>query len=331
MAELVAAFASSHSIMLTCELSDWKNGFRQRDPDGRYFDRNGDPCTYADLLARAPANAGEIVSESAITERYNEVQTAMGRMSSAIAAAKLDVLIVCGDDQHEIFNDLAMPPIAVYYGDTIRNAASSPSSDWFVRAQMRRLEDGTDVHYPCQQKLALHLINGLSDANFEITAMKGLPKEKYEGHAFSFFHRKYLKGATTPIIPILLNTFYWPNPLRPERCVALGVAIRQLIASYPERLRVGIAASGGLSHFQAEEDLDRPIIDALKRKDLDFLGRLNIKRLQAGSSEIRNWIVVAAAARDLNLSWVSYTPAYRTPALTGTGLGFAVWQPAGSA
>lgn len=133
MAELVAAFASSHSIMLTCELSDWKNGFRQRDPDGRYFDRNGDPCTYADLLARAPANAGEIVSESAITERYNEVQTAMGRMSSAIAAAKLDVLIVCGDDQHEIFNDLAMPPIAVYYGDTIRNAASSPSSDWFVR------------------------------------------------------------------------------------------------------------------------------------------------------------------------------------------------------
>ncbi len=331
MAELVAAFASSHSVMLTCELPDWKSGFRERDPDGRYFDRNGDPCTYSDLLARAPADAAELVSEAAISKRFNDVQSAMAQMRAAIAAAKLDALIICGDDQHELFSDAAMPPVAIYYGETIRNAASSPSDDWFIRAQMRRLEDGADVHYPCHSKLALHLIQGLSEEHFEVTAMKGLPKDKYEGHAFSFIHRKYLKGAPTPIVPILLNTFYWPNPLRPERCVALGAAIRTLVASYPEPLRVGIVASGGLSHFQAEEDLDRPILDALARKDLDFLARLNVKRLQAGSSEIRNWIVIASAARDLDLTWTSYTPAYRTPALTGTGLGFAVWQPAVSA
>jgi hypothetical protein len=28
---------------------------------------------------------------------------------------------------------------------------------------------------------------------------------------------------------------------------------------------------------------------------------------------------------------VSYTPGYRTPALTGTGLGFATWKPAAAA
>jgi 3-O-methylgallate 3,4-dioxygenase len=36
--------------------------------------------------------------------------------------------------------------------------------------------------------------------------------------------------------------------------------------------------------------------------------------------------VVAGAAADLDLAWLSYTPAYRTPALTGTGLCFARWS-----
>ena len=84
-------------------------------------------------------------------------------------------------------------------------------------------------------------------------------------------------------------------------------------------------ASGGLSHFVVEEDLDHAVIEALKRKDLDFLAGLDPKRLKAGSSDIRNWIVVASAATHLDLKWISYTPSYRTPAGTGIGLGFASW------
>jgi 3-O-methylgallate 3,4-dioxygenase len=108
--------------------------------------------------------------------------------------------------------------------------------------------------------------------------------------------------------------------------VKLGLALKELIERYPKDIRVGLIASGGLSHFMVEEDLDRPIIEALHKKDLDFLARLDPRRLKAGSSEIRNWIVVAAAAVDLDLTWISYTPAYRTPALTGTGLAFARWS-----
>lgn len=325
MARLVAAFASSHSIMLTCELEDWKHNFRKRDPDGRYFDRTGKACTYEDLLAMAPQNAGELVSDAAITERFNAVQVAMERMREAVEAAKLDVLIICGDDQHELFGDTAMPPIAIFYGQTIRNAARRPVDDWFRKAQMRRLEDEQDRFYSCHGDLAMHLITGLGEADFDITTMNGLVEDKYEGHAFSFVHRKYLKNTPVPIVPIFMNTFYEPNPPRPARCLALGKAIGKLIESYPEEMRVGIMASGGLSHFQAEEDLDRPIIDAIRNKDLTYLAGLNVARLQAGSSEIRNWLVVAGAAGDLELDWVSYTAGYRTPALTGTGLGFAVW------
>jgi 3-O-methylgallate 3,4-dioxygenase len=84
-------------------------------------------------------------------------------------------------------------------------------------------------------------------------------------------------------------------------------------------------ASGGLSHFVVEEKLDRAILEALRTKDSAFLRSIDPLRLQAGSSEIRNWIVVAEAARDLKLGWVDYVPGYRTPALTGTGLAFAEW------
>jgi 3-O-methylgallate 3,4-dioxygenase len=104
--------------------------------------------------------------------------------------------------------------------------------------------------------------------------------------------------------------------------------IKEVIQSYPAELKVGILASGGLSHFVVDEELDRGVIQALREKDLDYLSRLDPKRLQAGSSEIRSWIVIAAsaAAAGLKLDWVEYIAAYRTPALTGAGLGFARWS-----
>jgi 3-O-methylgallate 3,4-dioxygenase len=108
--------------------------------------------------------------------------------------------------------------------------------------------------------------------------------------------------------------------------VRLGGALKELIEAFPGDLRVGVLASGGLSHFVVDEALDHLVIDAIKRKDLDLLARLDPRQLKAGSSEIRNWIVVASAATHLDLKWISYTPSYRTPAGTGIGLGFASWS-----
>jgi 3-O-methylgallate 3,4-dioxygenase len=68
------------------------------------------------------------------------------------------------------------------------------------------------------------------------------------------------------------------------------------------------------------------VLGAIRRKDSAALAALDPRRLQAGSSEIRNWLVAAELARDLDLEWVEYIPGYRTPALTGTGLAFAAWK-----
>jgi 3-O-methylgallate 3,4-dioxygenase len=334
MARLAAAFGTSHSVMLAAELQDWLKGFHQSDLRMKYWDREGKPRSYADVLAAAPPNIGKLIAEDAITGRFNEVQDAMKRLKSEIASAKLDVLIIVGDDQHELFQDLHMPSMAIYYGESIRNAGRANAKrfswpeEWYNRAQMRRFEDEGDVDYPCHRPLALRLIEGLTEREFDVSAVAGLGDHQHEGHAYSFIHRWYLKGngaRMLPVVPVFLNTYNPPNPPLPKRCVRLGKALKELIESYPEELRVGLLASGGLSHFVVEEDLDRAIIEASRKKDLDFLAGLDPRRLKAGSSEIRNWIVVASAATDLDLTWISYTPSYRTPAGTGIGLAFARW------
>lgn len=333
MARLAAAFGSSHSIMLAAELEDWLRHFRASDLRMPYYDREGNLCSYADVLARAPSNAQELITDAAITRGFDEVQQAMKRLKSEIASAKLDALVIVGDDQYELFHDEHMPSIGIYYGETIRNAARQnvgdkrvPPEAWYWEAQLRRLEDENDAVYPCHRKLALHLIEGLVEKEFDVSAVEGLRDDQYEGHAFSFVHRQYLEGTVLPVVPVFLNTYNPPNQPTPKRCVRLGAALKELIERYPEDLRVGLLASGGLSHFIVEEKMDRAIIEALRRRDLDFLAGLDPRMLKAGSSEIRNWIVVGSAATDLELTWVSYTPAYRTPALTGTGLGFARWS-----
>ena len=328
MARLVAAFGSSHSIMLTAERADWVGAFRESDQRMPLYDKTGASISYADLLAAAPPRSEEMATPDKMESAYERSFALIAELKRQIDATALDALIIVGDDQHELFQDAMMPPLAIFYGETIRNAHQDEfgSDNWYRRAQRRRLEPDQEAHYPVHAGLALHLIEGLTQHEFEICAVKEITAAQYEGHAYSYIHRTYLQGRALPVVPVMLNTYYPPNQVTPKRCVALGRALKALIESYPSDIRVGIIASGGLSHFVVDEEIDRGIIAALKTKNLDYLGGLDPKRLQAGNSEIRSWIVTAAAATDLDLQWVDYVPAYRTPALTGTGLGFARWS-----
>lgn len=106
----------------------------------------------------------------------------------------------------------------------------------------------------------------------------------------------------------------------------LGRAITKAVEESPEDMRIGILASGGLSHVTIDEELDRDILKAMARKDLEELGALPINKLNSGSSEIRNWLVVAGAVEELDLGWHDYQPCYRTAAGNGCGMAFAIWR-----
>lgn len=333
MARLVAAFGASHSIMLVAQREDWMHGFRVIDQkNAHYIDRHGEATDYAALLAAAPPGAEALQTPELLSRRYDEAQAAMDRLREAIAAARLDVLLVVGDDQTELFRTTNNPAIAIYHGATLRNTVrepAQPQDSWVKTARMWRHEPEVDRDYPVHGALAAWLTRQLCDRDFDITAMDGLTPGQSEGHAFQFVHRRLMDEPTRsalPVVPVILNTFDPPNQPTPRRCVALGEALRSLLPQWPEDLRVGVIASGGLSHFVVDEVLDGEVLDALHRKDLAALAALDPRRLQAGSSEIRNWIVVAALARDLELDAVDYIPCYRSPALSGTGLAFARWR-----
>lgn len=328
MARLVAAFGSSHSIMLTSTRENWQHDFKEADKrNAHFYDRAGTHLTYDQLLARAPEGSDAMVTPDKMGERYDQAQAAIAQLRERILAANLDVLFIVGDDQTELFKLSNMPAIAIYYGKTIRNTAAqnSPGEPWVKTARMRRHEPNGDHEYPVDSPFAEWLVRQLCDREFDVAAMSHLEPGQCEGHAFQFVHRRYLEGTDLPVIPVLLNTFDPPNQPTARRCVRLGEHLRELIAAYPEDKRVGLIASGGLSHFIVDENLDHAVIDAIRRKDTEFLASLPAEQLMAGSSEIRNWLTVASAARDLDLDWVSYTPGYRTPALSGTGLCFASW------
>jgi hypothetical protein len=328
MAQVVAAFGSSHSTMLVSSVEHWQEMFDRVDRRAPINDFDGVPRTFDELLKSLPPDAAAKVTAAAQAERHRATMAAMDRLERDIAASGIDVLVIIGDDQRELFKDAYRPAIAIYYGDTIRNAAApaEPATDWYLQDQRKRMEEGKDRDYPCHPALARHLIEGLVKRDFDITAMQALSGEQFEGHAYSFIHRRFMTNGPIPIVPVILNTYYPPNQPSPRRCFDLGAAIRELCEAYPENIRVGILASGGLSHFLVNEELDRHVVNALQRKDYPALQALPLNKLVSGSSEIRNWIATAGAVPHLNLDWITYVPGYRSHALTGVGLCFAHWR-----
>jgi Catalytic LigB subunit of aromatic ring-opening dioxygenase len=327
MARIVLGIATSHTPMLNTPAKDWPS-FIDRDGVRDFLDKEGDPATYAELLGRADPRVLPELTPQRFAARHDAAQTAVEELKRAIRRAELDALIVVGDDQKELFYEDHLPSILVYYGDTIRNVPLSPNfkgPEWSRLATARYYEEKEPRDYPVDARLALHLTGELIDREFDIATSNGLPPGHGEGHAHAFVRKRLMENPDLPVVPVFLNTYYPPNQPSPRRCYKLGQAIREAIEGYSEDLRIGIVASGGLSHFTVDEALDGEVIRALREKDASTLQSLPREQLNSGSSEIRNWICAAGALEHLDLHWVHYSPGYRTPAGTGTGLCFGSW------
>ncbi len=329
MADLVLALASSHSPMLNSPAEDiLLHGARDRSNPG-LLDTEGRPVSYQSLLDAADPAIARLLDSTAVASRAERCRRDIDRLAAALAEARLDALIVVGDDQHEQFLDDNLPAISVYWGDTIVNATLPLPADapaYWRRARSQYHEPSAARHYPVGAGRARHLIEPLSAAAFDVSQSRALARGGGEGHAFGFVHRRLMGSGIVPIVPIALNTYFPPNQPRPRRCVGLGRAIAAAVRSWPARARVGIAASGGLSHFTIDEELDTRVLAAIDAGDLDALGSLPVAKLNSGNSEIRNWIAVAGAAEGLRTDWSDYVPCYRSPAGTGCGMAFATWR-----
>jgi len=326
MARVVLGMGSSHTPMLNAPVADWTR-FVERDSARMQLDKAGDPISYDDLVRRAGPAMLEQLAPERLASRHAAALQQVEHLGAVLRDARLDVLVIVGDDQKELFHDNNMPSILVYRGEAIRNVPlrNRQGPDWAVNASSRYYEPEQPRDYPVDHRLALHLIESLVEQEFDIACADHLPDGFGEGHAFGFVHNRLLNGTVVPVLPLFLNTYFPPNQPTPARCYKLGMALRAAVESYPSDARVGVIASGGLSHFTVDEDFDGVVVQALRNRDRAALEALPRKLLMSGNSEIRNWICMAGTLGELPLRSMEYIPAYRTPAGTGTGLCFASW------
>jgi 3-O-methylgallate 3,4-dioxygenase len=191
--------------MLFSSVENWQAMFDHVDCRAPIYDFDGKPRSFEELLKSAPPGAAAKIAPDAQATRHEAMTSALDQLQVAIADAKLDVMVVVGDDQREIFSDDCRPAIAVYYGDSIRNAPApaDPTDSWYLQDQRKRMEDKHERFYPCNAALGTYFATGLTDRGFDITAMKSLTGEQFEGHAYSFIHRRFMPKKPIPMVPVI--------------------------------------------------------------------------------------------------------------------------------
>ncbi len=331
MAELVLGLASSHSPQLSTPAEGWAGRGERDKGNPELIGTDGITSNYEGLLARTDtARIAKEITPAKFEQRHQQNQQAIAHLARKLYDARLDVLVMVGDDQHEYLLDDNMPAFCVYWGDEVKVSGHEAGP-----ATGNRLLIGyntEDVYAPTDSALGLHIIGSLMDAEFDVGSSSFLDPSRGGraqggiGHAFGYVYNRLMNGATIPTVPVMLNTYYPPNQPTLKRCYNLGQALRGAIESWPKDIRVGILASGGLSHFVVDEELDQQALDGMQAKSVDRLSALPREKINSGSSEIRNWIVVTGATEHLDMDVVDYVPCYRSPAGTGCAMGFASWE-----
>lgn len=329
MAKIVLGMATAHAPQVRLPVEGWR-ALREKDQTDRRIN-------YTALLERAKPNIEAELTDEVFQARKAAIESSVGQLADILRRAKPDVMVVVGDDQHELFHEENMPMFCVYYGENIevvkRSHGSRAGSQTWTAVRLAEIEEATrqalnvPKDHPGQPKLAHHLIDALRADDFDIACSNRLSPETGVGHAFTFVYEFLTKGYDIPIVPVMVNTFFPPNQPTPRRCYALGQALRRAIEGWASDKTVAVVASGGLSHTIIDEEVDHMTLDGVMEKDADRLRTLPVDRLNLGTSEIRNWVTVAAAMEPLDVKLIGdYIPAYRSPAGTGCGMAFAYWE-----
>jgi 3-O-methylgallate 3,4-dioxygenase len=337
LAQIALGIGTSHGPQLSTPPQEWEQraAADRRNPALAF---RGSDYTF-DELSRLRGAAFAAECDPAVqAERHARSRAAIDELGRIIRAADIDVLVIVSSDHKEIYGDELLPQFAVYWGDTMRHEPYTPEQLASMPPGLAVAEVANQPEQPQvrqgHSELGLHLIHEVSRAGFDPGAAKVLPPGRWGNHGiphgWGFILQQVLGGRDLiPVVPVFVNTFWEPNPPSARRCYDFGVALGAAISSFPGDLRVGVVASGGLSHFVVDEDLDRAFLKALAGKDREFLADLEDDLLRSGTSELRNWIVVggAIAGTPLTAQLVDYLPCYRSAAGTGCAMAFMAWRP----
>ncbi len=319
MAKMVLGMATSHAPGLNGSADRWTaSGERDmRGPTGGGMPMNLD----LDAMVRERASwIDKELKQEVFDRRHNVCQKAIATLSETLKRVSPDVVVIVGDDTHEVFMpEDHIPAVDVFWGKELRH---------FPHGSRGQPAEKSPNIWQGQPDLGQHIIASLNAESFDVSHTRVIPEGRSIGHAFDFVYGRILENNVPPHVPIFLNTYYAPNQPTLSRCYALGKGLRRAIESWDSEKTVAVIGTGGLSHMVIDEELDREVLSAMQEKDEARLTGLPEDRFNFGNGEIRNWIVTAGAVHESNalMNLVAYEPCYRSRAGTGCACAFAYWQ-----
>jgi hypothetical protein len=330
MAELVLGIGTSHGPLLSLEAERWSDRAQDDLRNQRLNLSDGRWISYTDLAAERGAPYADTATVEQFRAKEDASQKALDRIAADLARVAPDVVLIVGDDHGELFSMNNIPAVSIFYGEELltKKWPITPQTPEYRKTVVKGYAMDEVYSFPGAASFARDLIAQLMARNIDVAAAAKVedPLKFGLGHAYGFVIKRLFNGRPIPVVPILLNTYFPPNVPTAARCYDMGKAIRAAIEEHDSDLRVAIVASGGLSHFVVDEDLDARVIDAMCKGEAEPLRSLPAGALNAGSSEILNWVLVAGAVAGMTNRWIEYQPIYRTPAGTGIGVAFGVWE-----
>jgi len=217
----------------------------------------------------------------------------IARMGERLSAQEPHALIVVADDHLNAFSFNCVPAMCVRIGRRVQRMAQDHAEAF------DKVLDHMPTDYPLHEELANAILEQGVASGFDLALSWEAPVD----HAFlSPVNTMHGARPIPPLVPIWVNAFVAPQPTA-RRCFAFGQHIARVVARSP--WRVGIIATGGLSHFpelalprvgETDTVFDRRLIHWMEAGEHGALQELTADELhKSGSHEFLNWMVLLGA------------------------------------
>jgi len=319
MAQIVGVFQTAHTPFCYRRPEDWNNA------------RSARPV-------RADVPLDDLESNR---RKYARVQNGFAVLRRKLEEAGPDVVVVFGDDQLECFDFSNYPAFSIFVGEEFEGALTSQEAPI---GAMRPAEPPRKARLKGHPELGVALLTGMMKRGIDPAFCMDMPKPE-EGIGHSILRpAQSLTDLKTPIVPILINCYYAPQPTA-MRCYQVGRAVREIIDEFPVGLRVALVGSGGMWHTPQKqgawlnETFDDALLSHMARGDIKAMAaHFDAYRIpegdssqdigvrgravtgmpafggpQGGTRETCNWIAAAGAVEGSTATIVDRVPIYASP------------------
>jgi len=261
------------------------------------------------VMAVAASHAPGLLGmfDEAPQESQEVVTTAYGSIAEQIRDANLDVIIMIANDHMANNRIREYPDFLVGMADTHSGPAEF-FKDWL---------QCDPYAIPGAPKIAEVIFDGLNRKGIRTHATR--ENLNFDDNISVPAVKTGLDSNEVPIIPILQNVTVPPIPDQ-HRCYEIGESLADIIKNdLPADLRVGLFATGGMSHepggkrdFWIDEEFDKWFLGLLEEGDHEkIITEVTVDRMEeagiGGTGELLSWIVVLGAIGQSDCEVLGYT------------------------